>query len=43
MIAVGGWDSNTGAKRLGEEMVKEGMECEANARSVMMNSWDGLL
>lgn len=38
MMADGGCDSSTGERSEGEERVKDGIECEASASSVMRNS-----
>jgi hypothetical protein len=38
MMADGGCDSSTGERREGDERVKDVMECEASASSVMRNS-----
>ena len=37
-MADGGWDSSTGERSEGDERVKDGIECEASASSVMRNS-----
>jgi len=38
IIAEGGCDSKTGERSDGEEIVKDGIECEASAKSLMRNS-----
>jgi hypothetical protein len=38
MIAEGGWDSKTGERSGREEMVKDGIEWAASAKSLMRNS-----
>jgi hypothetical protein len=41
MMADGGCDSSTGERSEGEERVKDGIECDASASSVMRNSGNG--
>ena len=41
MMADGGCDSSTGERSEGEERVKDGIECDARASSVMRNSGNG--
>ena len=42
MIAEGGCDSNTGERSDGEVMVKDGIDREARAKSLMRNSGKNL-
>lgn len=41
IMADGGCDSSTGERSEGEERVKDGIECDARASSVMRNSGNG--
>ena len=38
MMALGGWASRTAESKLREEMVREGIDTEASARSATRNS-----
>ena len=38
IMADGGWDSSTGERSEADERVKDGIECEASASSVIRNS-----